>query len=187
MKKIIIVILAVLALWTLGGMPAHATNPTDDPPLPVEVCATWKVIDSDGNGDIWEQNILSKDCSYAPPAECEPYQIQFDKYWIRDAEDAAYFESLTVLYSPADDARLDPHGYYVETIPAKDCTVPPIEPPTEPPVEIVPPTEVTPAPESTETLAATGSESSPAELVMIFFLSAGVTLLAIQTFRNRKD
>ena len=127
---------------TVPGAPgtrvcAPITDPPVTPPFEErEVCAWWKVIDSDASGDIWEQTILSKDCNFVPVPECVDYQYQFDKYWIRDAADAAYFAALTVLNSPADDAQLEPHDYRVETVEAKDCTV---VPPTNPPGETNPP------------------------------------------------
>lgn len=93
-----------------------------------EVCATWRV---DQGAELWPQTLVSRDCAYVPVQECSPYKIQFDRYWIRDAEDEAYWLSLTGLSSPADDARLDPHAYYVKTIDAlskKDCTPkPPVD------------------------------------------------------------
>ncbi|WNN95200.1 hypothetical protein SEA_MAGRITTE_249 [Microbacterium phage Magritte] len=108
---------------------------TKTPPFEVkEVCATWetKSVSKD-----WPQTILSKDCNFVPEQRCEPYKIQFDKYWIRDAADQAYFDGLTGLNSSADDQSLEPHGYYLKVIEAKDCkpvtvTVPdlPVLPPT---------------------------------------------------------
>mgnify|MGYP001589585749 CR=1 FL=1 len=90
-----------------------------------EVCATWSV---DKGNDLWPQTLVSRDCNYVPAAQCEPYKIQFDKYWIRDEADKAYWESLTKLNSAADDQRLEPHGYYVKTIEARDCSPKPINP-----------------------------------------------------------
>ncbi|QWY84085.1 hypothetical protein SEA_A3WALLY_278 [Microbacterium phage A3Wally] len=99
-----------------GGQKPVCTNP----PFEVkEVCATWetKSVSKD-----WPQTILSKDCGFVPEQRCEPYKIQFDKYWIRDAADQAYFDSLKGLNSSADDQSLEPHDYYLKVIPAKDCT-----------------------------------------------------------------
>lgn len=99
-----------------GGQKPVCTNP----PFEVkEVCATWET--KSVNAD-WPQTLLSKDCGFVPEQRCEPYKIQFDKYWIRDAADQAYFDGLKGLNSPADDASLEPHNYYVKTITAKDCT-----------------------------------------------------------------
>lgn len=93
-----------------------------EPPFQVkEVCATWETTSI--NAD-WPQKLLSKDCGFIPEQRCEPYKIQFDKYWIRDAADQKYYDGLTVLNSPADDASLEPHGYYLKTIEAKDCRTP---------------------------------------------------------------
>lgn len=101
-----------------GGQKPVCTNP----PFQVkEVCATWE---TKSVTQTWPQTILSKDCNYVPEQRCEAYQIQFDKYWIRDAKDQAYFDSLKGLNSAADDQSLEPHGYYVKVIPAKDCFVP---------------------------------------------------------------
>lgn len=95
-----------------------------------EVCANWTVDNFPTNTADWSQTRLNTECT-EPPAQCVPIRIQHDVYWIRDAEDKAYFEGLTKLNSPADDAQLEPHDYYVKTIAAKDCTeVPPAIQPT---------------------------------------------------------
>lgn len=108
--------------------------PVEEPPFVVtEVCAWWKVLDTDGNGDIWEQVLLSKDCAYTPVAECEDITIQFDKYWIRDAADQAKYDAFLYLHE-GDDYSLDPHDYFVRDVAAKDCTVIPEKP--EPIVEV---------------------------------------------------
>jgi LPXTG-motif cell wall-anchored protein len=60
---------------------------------------------------------------------------------VRDETDEAYWLALTVLNSGADDATLEPHDYEVITVPAKDCTVPPVEPPVEEPPVVTPPVE----------------------------------------------
>jgi hypothetical protein len=92
-----------------------------------EVCANWTVDNFPTNTTDWPQTRLNTDCT-EPAPECSPVRIQFDKYWIRDEADAAYFAGLTTLNSPADDAQLEPHDYYVKTIAAKDCEETP--PPT---------------------------------------------------------
>jgi len=111
----------------LNGHLNHGDSLGACPPVfeTYEVCATWTV---DPGNDLWPQTLVSRDCGYVPAAQCEPYKVQFDKYWIKDAEDKAYWESLTRLNSAADDQSLDPHGYYVKTIEAKDCAPKPINP-----------------------------------------------------------
>lgn len=114
-----------------GGQAPFCTNP---PFVVKEVCATWetKSVSKD-----WPQTILSKDCNFVPEQRCEPYKIQFDKYWIRDAKDQAYFDSLKGLNSSADDQSLEPHDYYLKTIPAKDCSPVVV---TLPELPVLPPT-----------------------------------------------
>lgn len=97
-----------------------------------EACAWWETTSVN---QTWPQTTLSKDCNFAPEARCEPYQIQYDEYWIRDEADKAYFESLTGLNSSADDQSLEPHDYYVTVIAAKDCT--PVVIPANPTATVV--------------------------------------------------
>jgi len=188
-----------------------------EPPVftPYEVCAFW-LINAPAPENWPGQTILSRDCGFVSPTECVEYRIQFDKYWIRDAADEAYWLGLTVINSPADDAPLEPHDYVVSTVPAKDCTV--VVPPTEevPPTPEVPPVitpEPTPTPEvvvptpevatpepeqeqaaariSTTELAETGSTSAttvPAALVWTAGLfGLGALALITATIIRRKQ
>lgn len=161
--------------FCIGVTPPVEEPPIEEPPgeeeppafVPYEVCMWWIVIDTDGNGDIWEQRVLSRNCDFVPPAECEAYTLQFDKYWIRDAEDKLKYETIEVLYSPADDASLEPHDYFVEEIEAKDCPPPP--PPIVPEVPV------------TTSLAATGIDGAQTFWVVVAILG-GLSLIAFGTY-----
>jgi len=94
-----------------------------EPPFEVkEVCATYTVDNFPENASDWPQTRVSTDCDYVPVVKCEEViRIQFDKYWIRDAEDQAKYDALVKLNSSADDASLEPHDYYLKTITGEKC------------------------------------------------------------------
>ena len=106
--------------------------PPVDQFTPYEVTVCWSMDNPDlstpGTHE-WPQTRAS--CPVpASTGKCEGGKYQVDTYWIRDVEDEEYLAALTVLNSPADDARLEPHDYYAAAVPgdASKCeSVPPVD------------------------------------------------------------
>jgi LPXTG-motif cell wall-anchored protein len=118
-------------------VPCEVTPPVDDKyPYEVDVC--WVMAASDGVEGTYEfPQTRTTNCTPTPKCE-ELIEIQNDTYWIRDKADEDYLAGLTNLNSPADDARLEPHGYFSKVFRGEEkCPV--VVPPTEEPPVVVPP------------------------------------------------
>lgn len=127
---------------------------------PYEQTVCWAMDNptlDNANTYQWPQHKV--DCGVVPAANdttCgTPGKYQVDTYWIRDDTDRDYLAGMTVMSSPADDAQLEPHGYYAVTVtakPAEQCVAPTpsptptptVTPTTEPTPEPTPPTITTP-------------------------------------------
>jgi hypothetical protein len=131
-----------------------------------EVNACWTMTHSDGIENTY-QFPQTRGCN--PPPCNTTIEQQHDTYWIRDQAEADYYAGLTGLNSPADDAQLEPHGYYSVILTGGACEEPPLEQPpvtespvveppvTQPPV-VEPPSTVAPALEPANDVAAAMTE-----------------------------
>lgn len=141
-----------------GRTDVYATNghcPVSEPPAEfeayeVDVCWTMSHTDGVEGTYEWPQ---TRGCE--PPACGEVVEQQHDTYWIRDRADEEYLAGLTGLSSPADDARLEPHGYYSTVLTGPECETPDPDPTPTP--------EPTPTPDPTPTPTPTppGPPSEP--------------------------
>lgn len=164
-----LVLVAMLALTVLVAQRSDAKGGKFKP-YEVDVCWTMSHTDGVEGTYQWPQ---TRGCQ--PPACEETVEQQHDTYWIRDRDDEAYLAGLTGLNSPADDARLEPHGYYSVVLTGPECETPTEEPtPTDDPTPTdeptpsetptAPPTS-TPDPEPTPTPTAPGEPTAPPTIV----------------------
>lgn len=125
------------------------------PAYPYEQTVCWQMDAPDlTNPASYEWPQTKVDCSVVPPANTsacgDGAKYQIDTYWIRDDADRDYLAGMTTMSSSADDASLEPHGYYAVTVlpkPAGECATPtPTPTPTEPPVTETPTPTPTPTP-----------------------------------------
>lgn len=149
------------AALALGITLAPSANATEETPFAeYETTVCWSMDNTDGIEGTYEWPQTRSTCTPVPA--CEQFiELQVDQYWIRDAEDEAYLAGLNVLSSPADDARLEPHGYYSKLFTGAECVVeepevpvdpePPVDPPVDPPVVVDPPVDEPVDPPITDT------------------------------------
>lgn len=131
MLRTLIASAALALVAVMAPVPAQATGGGS---YPYEVTRCWEMDDPDMSNQTsieWPQTLVGETC----PTEqtCEGTKYQYDTYWIRDDDDAAYLAGLTHLNSPADDAQLEPHDYGVTySAPNSDlCENPPPPTPTK--------------------------------------------------------
>jgi len=103
------------------------TEPPAEPPFKdYEVQACWKVDNWKVGDDDWPQTRV--DCPIPDKATtCEDERYQFDKYWIRDKADEDKFNNLKTLENSGSDGSLEPHDYYVKTVPGDKTKCAPVD------------------------------------------------------------